>query len=936
MSHSLERLSLCLVKSLMFNRQRQLLNTFGLGGSSKCSFFNSGRTTLPLSHSQQYEHLSRNTESAHTDPLRPVWTESEPCPPESEFCFVEACDGSDIANTKFCTPAPSGCGTKSNFVHKVVGAFRNMNQRSTKWVNPNYLAGPALKSVQPDHNLLPHLQRKKPNLMGSQAVLDSELNCYSSSEPQRKGGNSSHLALDGANTFSYFGPAELQGVWQNGDVLGSQGDQLLFQNLSSDQFLLQQQQQYRYYQSLQNNKLPSNCSDSSGSNYGSDIDDSWNIVSACDCVENNYSSVNGNTAPPGVISGLLQLSAPTISCVNVTAASQLFNTTFYQSIPNASFSTDCSPRNCELFGGKFQNQDNFEAVTHEFSLVEAPEVPVNEAFVASPNFYPIYTDVPGTSKMTAAGDSQDLLALNQTNKLPLVESSLNPNAEEWNGWVSNSKLNPEAKEWIPTTVENVQNAEISHQVDNVGQDSIKQEAGEEESDEAFNAMAQSRIGNVDSESAKCAEFTFNIDALSDESSESSSVISPTTSNELHNSHAQESTMVDETDGCSPKVLCSLSMSEKPSTNLCETFESSLCSEDGQDTCDYGKLSANDVPELSLSCDTVKQYSDTNYLESEFSDELALKSVENVPSDLLQDVTEGALSKTSSCTFLEKLKNFSFSPCKWKSSSSDESDDVCEFIIFSEEDQDCDAHMDNFTDADDDTSDDSDSSDSDTESENEDVSCIDSDESFDEYDINSFDDSVEIYVTPSSEPIQTEVCTAKPTSLCAFWLSLEQQQQQQQQCCADLSDDDWDFHSESNSGSISATCWAFEQGLMTLKTPINTLSKRLGYVEKERKKSLTEVEKANLKWDTEIDDNVQGNSGIKVHFDDDVSFCYVEKDIQRKGEWEQIARDNCRFRNRIRNLCGILSPVLDAHHRNAVYQERFRPSLDEETINAGER
>lgn len=43
---------------------------------------------------------------------------------------------------------------------------------------------------------------------------------------------------------------------------------------------------------------------------------------------------------------------------------------------------------------------------------------------------------------------------------------------------------------------------------------------------------------------------------------------------------------------------------------------------------------------------------------------------------------------------------------------------------------------------------------------------------------------------------------------------------------------------------------------------------------------------------------------------------------RKGPWEEYSRDQFRFKNRIKNLSDIISPVLDQKHRNKIFNERF--------------
>lgn len=43
---------------------------------------------------------------------------------------------------------------------------------------------------------------------------------------------------------------------------------------------------------------------------------------------------------------------------------------------------------------------------------------------------------------------------------------------------------------------------------------------------------------------------------------------------------------------------------------------------------------------------------------------------------------------------------------------------------------------------------------------------------------------------------------------------------------------------------------------------------------------------------------------------------------RKGKWEQMGRDRERFEKRINSLSSILTPILDAQHRQKIYHQRF--------------
>lgn len=43
---------------------------------------------------------------------------------------------------------------------------------------------------------------------------------------------------------------------------------------------------------------------------------------------------------------------------------------------------------------------------------------------------------------------------------------------------------------------------------------------------------------------------------------------------------------------------------------------------------------------------------------------------------------------------------------------------------------------------------------------------------------------------------------------------------------------------------------------------------------------------------------------------------------RKSDWEMIARDRERFKNRIKKLSIIILPILEQGHRISIYEKRF--------------
>lgn len=70
-----------------------------------------------------------------------------------------------------------------------------------------------------------------------------------------------------------------------------------------------------------------------------------------------------------------------------------------------------------------------------------------------------------------------------------------------------------------------------------------------------------------------------------------------------------------------------------------------------------------------------------------------------------------------------------------------------------------------------------------------------------------------------------------------------------------------------------------------------------------------------------DKKVRFDPNPKVHVMRTWSYAYRSA---RKGEWESIARDRVRFQNRIQRAAACLDPVLDPHHRQQIYANRFDP------------
>ncbi|KAG7169891.1 phosphatase 1 regulatory subunit 15A-like [Homarus americanus] len=86
-----------------------------------------------------------------------------------------------------------------------------------------------------------------------------------------------------------------------------------------------------------------------------------------------------------------------------------------------------------------------------------------------------------------------------------------------------------------------------------------------------------------------------------------------------------------------------------------------------------------------------------------------------------------------------------------------------------------------------------------------------------------------------------------------------------------------------------------------------------------------LEDINKRWEEEIEKDVLGTSSRKVNFGEAIVhpmivWSYAYK-TSRMGPWEMYARDRMRFSHRIAALESVISPVLQADHREAFYQKQ---------------
>ncbi|XP_018006573.1 uncharacterized protein LOC108664490 isoform X1 [Hyalella azteca] len=958
-------------------------------------------TSYPPHHTTAPPHLTTPHQYQETTAL------------DAGYCFV----GLDDLPSSGLPCGPGQSGRSNNLLRKLSGAFRSMNQQATTWVNPSYVAGSS-KSPRNQRYSFPSKQTYNSHSHTREA------------KPRHPHPNEMYQNKETVIGL-HDGTAAPQGMWNNYDVLGTQQDELLRQELNHQQFMEEQRQIYAYYQNQQRCKeMHATYSE----NYSSDFDEGWNIVNVGDCIDSKCGSVNGNTAPYGVSSANFMMGNVQFSVVDVNQTSHRLNFTYPFGPHESSLPLHDPHRGNETFP--------YAAISHAFTVMEAPEARLNEGYRHPCSSHP-------KRRSPLAGNGVEKL-----NHINEMGSALNPDAQEWKGWIASSKLNPEAKEWIPGPI--TDNIVVNYQ-DKSEPTALPSPLDEEQMMKGITAARTNSSGDLEkAESEMQSQSSIKSGSSVDlkvGSSEAAELIAPSCALAEIKINGKMPVKTPSVNDSLPdkqdshiREKSSTSQPSKPNsvaTNVCtfeEPFVASKIVTSTTNCCTQSYMKPSHESKEEASLDATKNEEPKHFLEDQNEatidtnqskqsvigdkevemespvrgdlnevqedaisrDRNVAHETENKCSEILANTSSVASckSKRSPCWLFEKLRNMSFNPRKsYKndvdsvtSCSGDEDDDCgVEF---------CDLDDDNVKDDDDgitfeeddsepaecDENDDSSSDDESGAESNDD--CIEEresstdDESYDECYSGSDTESdevdfcagfpskllsgtkpqvgpgsntkpqvgpsssVKLQVGPSSNPKpqdgpgsnpkpqdgpgsnpkpQVEPdSNAKPyrsptQALCAMWRC--QSNKPQPPPGLSFSDDDWE--SDGNSGSISASNWAFGEGLMTIKTPINTVCKMLGYVEKERKNSLTEVEKANLKWDTAINDDVRGHSGQKVSFNDSVSMCYVDIDVDRKGEWQQIGRDNERFRKRISGLCGILSPVLEAGHRNAVYNARFR-------------
>lgn len=98
--------------------------------------------------------------------------------------------------------------------------------------------------------------------------------------------------------------------------------------------------------------------------------------------------------------------------------------------------------------------------------------------------------------------------------------------------------------------------------------------------------------------------------------------------------------------------------------------------------------------------------------------------------------------------------------------------------------------------------------------------------------------------------------------------------------------------------------------------------------------ITPLIEANRKWmeaygGSNVLVDSPSTASKKVSFVEDdglVTVHDIGESYDRKGPWEEFARDRCRFKRRIEELSLVIVPVLDPDHRRKIYEQRVAPSL----------
>lgn len=171
-------------------------------------------------------------------------------------------------------------------------------------------------------------------------------------------------------------------------------------------------------------------------------------------------------------------------------------------------------------------------------------------------------------------------------------------------------------------------------------------------------------------------------------------------------------------------------------------------------------------------------------------------------------------------------------------------------------------------------------------------------------------------------------TSKHTnSILAHILGLDSESEDDED---DESDDDWD--NVTDSGCVLDDSWETFGLTVNLTPKINLPHSSRDCVDTSESENAcdsissnnfsTNMDEVNERWKKEVMENVTPASSSRVHFGEItvqpmITWSYAYRNA-RRGPWEQYARDRARFSSRIATVEAVLNPILENHHRQAMY------------------
>ena len=715
--------------------------------------------------------------------------------------------------------------------------------------------------------------------------------------------------------------------WQNGDLVNLKQESLFeMQQNMQEQFMQRQISQYQYYEELRQQK--STEENQSKMNTGN-IDCGWQNV-----------STDGNL--------------PDVECVNSSHDSESLITN--EVLPYAT----CA--NNQLFVPEHINScaEAFcgasDVATHQFNYSEEPDYPVQECLKQNTNNQCFEVN----NKLRCSDNFRDISHYdsnclkfpnnsgelpnkdNLFSNLPVSSSLLNPNAKEWTGVSScvSSDLNPEAEEWIPVEKNIDEELKKSHSHISIAESNVND-------DFVLISLEDNHLKAKDSKESDLVVNNLNklcstVNSGNNDKTNYASFNS--TSITIARSTSVDSASPQTKQGTQEQVQCPLVR------NRSASIASPLPSPGCRNMC-QGLLKVTQ----SLMVVVTPRVKQTELL-NEIHEKNDVSLRDNNNDDNADDSSsesdaesDGILSSNDTSDGTSDWESEEDDCATGEESSSEGSTSTEEGDVICDDDDDDDDFI--FRDEDDEVV----SSDEDDEvvSSDEDDEVVSSDED----DEVVFSDKPIIFAsfyieeprlrTSPSQPgsgtcraaANQHLITSVPAVVCQVRPSLfrpptdkgatAKNTVDDEDSFADVNDDsDWENDTSSPPSSSQRCRWA-AFGIGIISPPgktINEQSKMLTFVDKERKNSLTEVEKANLKWDTEYGDDVMrcttARRQTRIRFDEIVREFSADLDVDRRGYWEVHARDRVRFEERIAKHEKILSPVFDDRHRDKIYKQRF--------------